>query len=298
MEYQTKRYVASRFEGNPILKPIPEHSWESKLVFNPAMFELGGRVHFLYRAMGNDMVSRLGYASSLDGQHIDERLDYPVFEPKNPSEIRGVEDPRVTIVEDRCYMTYTAYAQTAQIGITSIKSRDLMAKNWDWEERIYPFPNITNKNSALFPVKIGGKSVLFHRIDPNLCIAYSDDMQNWNNSKIVMTPRENSWDCLRVGIAGPPIELDEGWLQIYHGVDQNRVYRLGALLLEKGNPEKILYRSLEPIFEPQTDYECNGFIPNVVFSCGAIRRGNDILISYGAADTVVSVSKLSLEEIC
>jgi predicted GH43/DUF377 family glycosyl hydrolase len=144
---------------------------------------------------------------------------------------------------------------------------------------------------------VKGKSVLFHRIDPNICIAYSDDMHNWNDSRVVMTPRENSWDCVRVGIAGPPIELEEGWLQIYHGVDQNRVYRLGALLLEKDNPEKILYRSLEPFFEPETDYERKGFIPNVVFSCGAIRCGDDILVSYGAADTVVSVSRFSLAEI-
>jgi predicted GH43/DUF377 family glycosyl hydrolase len=112
-----------------------------------------------------------------------------------------------------------------------------------------------------------------------------------------MTPRGNSWDCLKVGIAGPPIEIEEGWLQIYHGVDQNRVYRLGALLLEKDNPEKILYRSEAPFFEPHEDYECNGFIPNVVFSCGAILRGNEVLISYGAADTVISVSKFSLDEI-
>jgi predicted GH43/DUF377 family glycosyl hydrolase len=286
-----------RFEGNPILKPIPEHSWESKLVFNPAMFELGDRVHFIYRAMGDDMVSRLGYASSNDGQYIDERIDHPVFEPENPSEVRGVEDPRVTVYGDRCYMTYTAYGQTAQIGITSIKSKDVLEKNWYWSERTFPFPGVTNKDSALFPVKVRGKFVLFHRIEPNLCIAFSDDMRNWNDSRIVMTPRENSWDSIKVGIAGPPIEIEEGWLQIYHGVDQNKVYRLGALLLEKDNPEKILYRSEAPLFEPQMDYERNGFVPNVVFSCGAIRRGNEVLISYGAADTVVSVSKFSLDEI-
>jgi predicted GH43/DUF377 family glycosyl hydrolase len=247
--------------------------------------------------MGDDMVSRLGYASSNDGQYIDERIDHPVFEPENPSEVRGVEDPRVTVSGDRCYMTYTAYGQTAQIGITSIKSKDLLEKNWYWSERTFPFPGVTNKDSALFPVKVRGKFVLFHRIEPNLCIAFSDDMRNWNDSRIVMTPRENSWDSIKVGIAGPPIEIEEGWLQIYHGVDQNKVYRLGALLLEKDNPEKILYRSEAPLFEPQMDYERNGFVPNVVFSCGAIRRGNEVLISYGAADTVVSVSKFSLDEI-
>lgn len=287
----------ARFEGNPILRPIPEHPWESRYVFNPAMFELGGRIHYIYRAMGEEMVSRLGYASSRDGCVIEERLPYPIFEPATQEEVRGVEDPRVTVIGDICVMTYTAFAETSQIGITNIRTKDLLEKNWNWGERVYPFPGETNKNAALFPEKISGKYAMFHRIDPNMWIAYSKDMKSWFDSKKIMGPRKGMWDCVKVGIAGPPLEIDEGWLQIYHGVDENRVYRLGALLLDRENPEEIIYRSENPILEPCEEYECRGLVPNVVFSCGAVMRGDGLQLSYGASDTVIGVTDFSINEI-
>jgi predicted GH43/DUF377 family glycosyl hydrolase len=287
----------ARFEGNPILEPVPMHPWESKYVFNPAMFELGDKIHYIYRAMGDDMVSRLGYAYSTDGCTIDERLQYPIFEPLNPEEARGVEDPRVTVIGDTCIMAYTAFAHIPQIGITTIKAKDLLDRRWLWGERIYPFPGVTNKDAALFPRKIDGKYVMFHRIEPDLWIAYSYDMKTWFDSKKVMSPRSGTWDGVKVGIAGPPIEIDEGWLQIYHGVDDKRVYRLGTLLLDRDNPENIIYRSADSILEPYETYERRGQVPNVVFSCGAIKRGDWLQLSYGASDTVVAVSNLSLDDI-
>jgi len=184
----------ARFEGNPILEPVPEHPWESKYVFNPAMFELEDKIHYIYRAMGDDMVSRLGYACSTDGCTIEERLPYPVFEPLNPEEARGVEDPRVTVMGDTCVMTYTAFAHTPQIGITTIKAKDLLDRRWLWGERIYPFHGVTNKNAALFPRKIDGKYVMFHRIDPDLWITHSYDMKTWFDSKKVMSPRNGAWE--------------------------------------------------------------------------------------------------------
>ena len=287
----------ARFEGNPILEPVPMHPWESKYVFNPAMFELQDKIHYIYRAMGDDMVSRLGYACSTDGCTIEERLPYPIFESLNPEEARGVEDPRVTVIGDTCIMAYTAFAHTPQIGITTIKAKDLLDRRWLWGERIYPFPGVTNKDAALFPRKIDGKYVMFHRIEPDLWIAYSYDMKTWFGSKKVMSPRSGTWDSVKVGIAGPPIEIDEGWLQIYHGVDENRVYRLGTLLLDRDDPENIIYRSADPILEPYETYERRGQVPNVVFSCGAVKRGDWIQLSYGASDTVIAVSNISLDDI-
>jgi predicted GH43/DUF377 family glycosyl hydrolase len=105
------------------------------------------------------------------------------------------------------------------------------------------------------------------------------------------------WDSLKIGAAGPPIEIDEGWLQIYHGVNHNITYRLGAVILDKEDPEKVLYRSKDPFLEPCEEYECIGLVPNVVFSCGAVLRKDNILISYGCADTVIGVSTFSMEEI-
>ncbi|MFP3952159.1 MAG: glycosidase [Candidatus Bathyarchaeia archaeon] len=287
----------SRFEGNPILCPKPENPWESRYVFNPAMFKMKGKIHYIYRAMGEDMVSRLGYASSSDGLNIDERLDEPIFEPVNHIEKRGCEDPRVTVMNGRCLMTYTAYGDIPQIGITSIAAGDLEEKRWNWGRRIYPFPSEVNKNAVIFPEKIDGNYVMLHRIDPDIYIAYSKDLENWFNSKVLMRARGGCWDSLKIGAAGPPMEIDEGWLQIYHGVDDEKVYRLGAAILERDNPERVKYRTRDYFIEPEEHYECKGFVNNVVFSCGSVMHKDRVLISYGCADTVIGVSTFTLDEI-
>ena len=286
-----------RFEGNPILEPIEAHDWESKHVFNAAMAHMGGRIHYFYRAMGEDMVSRLGYASSEDGYNIDERLPYPVFEPATSLEKFGCEDPRITVLNGRCYMTYTAYGDIFQIGITSILTEDLLRKRWEWGERIFPFPNIKNKNAVIFPRRVDGQYTMCHRLDPDIYIAFSKDLRSWGESEWVMGPRQGRWDCVKVGAAGPPIELDEGWLLIYHGVDSDRTYRLGSAILDKDNPRKVIYRSDDPFLEPYEDYERNGWIPNVVFSCGSVLVGDQLLVSYGGADTVIGVATFDMKEI-
>jgi predicted GH43/DUF377 family glycosyl hydrolase len=286
-----------RFKGNPILKPIKDHPWESRYVFNTAMISLGGRIHYFYRAMGEDNVSRLGYASSGDGCHIDVRYPNPVFEPSCSLEKHGCEDPRMTLIGDRFVMTYTAYGDIYQVGITSISSENILEMNWTWEKRLFPFPNTWNKNAVIFPRMIEGKYVMLHRYTPDICIAHSDDFCNWNHSGIVMRPRPGHWDCSKIGSAGPPIELEDGWLLIYHGVDEDRTYRLGVTILDKNDPSKVLGRADKPILEPWEEYERVGQVPNVVFSCGSVLLGENLLISYGAADTVIGVTSFGLGEI-
>jgi predicted GH43/DUF377 family glycosyl hydrolase len=261
------------------------------------MIELGEQIHYIYRAMGEDMVSRLGYALSSDGYVIDERLSYPILCPSNSLEKKGVEDPRITLIDDKCVMTYTAYSDIPQIAITTISVDDFLEKKWNWGERIYPFPTTINKNAVIFPKKIDGRYVMFHRVEPNICIAYSQDLRLWKDSKIVLRPRQDMWDSLKIGAAGPPFEIEEGWLQIYHGVDHNMIYRLGAIILDKENPEKVLFRSKEPFIEPNEEYECMGFVPNVVFSCGAVLKNDKLLVSYGCADTVIGISTFLIDEI-
>ena len=286
-----------RFKGNPILEPIKNHPWESRYVFNTAMLQLGGRIHYFYRAMGEDNVSRIGYASSKDGYHIDERLSYPVFEPSTPLEKYGCEDPRLTLLENEYIMTYTAYGDIFQIGITTISYDNILNKEWNWGKRIYPFPNIRNKNAVIFPKKIQDNFILLHRIEPDIRIAYSPDLEMWTDSGIVMKPRPNNWDSCKIGAAAPPIELDDSWLLIYHGVDSDRIYRLGAVVLDKNDPKKVLFRTQKPILEPVEDYELRGLVPNVVFSCGSVLRGDELIVSYGAADKVIGVATFNINEI-
>jgi predicted GH43/DUF377 family glycosyl hydrolase len=291
-----------RFQGNPILEPIGTHSWESRRVFNAAAFKTEKQIHILYRAMGDDGISRIGYASSSDGYHIDERLPIPAFEPKTDPENNGCEDPRLTPFDDRLIMAYTAFGTYGglgvyQVSVTSIALEDFLAKRWTWGERSLVFPGIRNKDAVIFPRRFDGKYVMFHRLEPDVCLARSEDLKRWFDLKFIMGPRTKNWDSWKVGAAGPPIELNEGWLFIYHGVSFDRVYSLGVALLDKNNPEEILYRSNEPILTPAEDYERFGKVPNVVFSCGNVLTDNQLLLYYGGADSVLCVATYDLCEL-
>ena len=291
-----------RYSHNPILEPIGAHAWESSLVFNAAVFAANYRVHILYRAMGTDNISRIGLASSSDGYNIDERLPLPVFSPSNETENQGCEDPRLSLFGDSLIMAYTAFGnhfqhQVYQIALTSINIKDFLARRWQWGERILAFPGIHNKDAVLFPQKFNGDYVMFHRLEPDLCIARSDDLRRWHGLKYILGPREKGWDSWKVGAAGPPFLVNEGWLLIYHGVSVDRVYSLGVALLDKNNPEQVLYRSEDAILTPTKDYERYGKVPNVVFSCGQVIMDDKVLIYYGGADTALCVATVELAEL-
>jgi predicted GH43/DUF377 family glycosyl hydrolase len=292
----------NRFQGNPILEPIGIHEWESHLVCNAAAFGFNKEIHLLYRAMGNDHISRIGYATSTDGYHIDERLPLPIFSPSSDSEKEGCEDPRITLLDNSLIMAYTAFGNYAnqkvyQIGLTSIGLNDFLGRKWTWGERSLVFPGVRNKNGLIFPKKIGGEYFLFHRLGLDVCVARSVDLKRWYDVKFVMGPRAESWDSWKVGTTGPPIELNEGWLFIYHGINYDKIYALGVALLDKDNPEEVVYRAENPILTPEEDYEVFGKVKNVVYSCGHVVVDGEILIYYGGADSVLCVASYDLSEL-
>ncbi|MGD8546135.1 MAG: hypothetical protein PVH12_08185, partial [Candidatus Bathyarchaeota archaeon] len=168
---------------------------------------------------------------------------------------------------------------------------------WSWGTRWLPFSSVRNKDAAFFPRKINGKYILLHRINPDICVAYSDDLKHWCSIRAIVRPRYRKWDSWKVGIAGPPIEIDEGWLLIYHGVNFEKMYSLGVAILDKKNPERVIYRSEKPILQPVEKYERYGTVPNVVFSCGAVMMDDQLLIYYGGADTVLCVATYDLDEL-
>lgn len=291
-----------RFAYNPILEPIKTNSWENQSVFNAAAIYGNGLVHIVYRAIGSDNISRLGYATSVDGLNINERFDTPIFNPLNHAERDGCEDPRLTVIGDQCIMAYTAYRNhdypvIFQISLTSINMQDFFKRNWNWQERILPFPGVCNKDAVILPGKVDGKYVMFHRIEPSICVAYSEDLKTWHGFKSIMEPRDKMWDSLKIGAGGTPIELNEGYLFIYHGVDEAKHYSLGAALLDKSNPEKVLYRSEKPILTPCESYECVGDVPNVVFSCGNVQLDDQVIVYYGGADKVLCAASYELNEL-
>ncbi|MFH1327884.1 MAG: glycosidase [Candidatus Bathyarchaeota archaeon] len=293
-----------RYEKNPVLKPLKDHAWESKRVFNCAAVYEKGKVHIVYRAQGEDGISRLGYASSFDGYRIDERLDLPIFSPATHFETFGCEDPRVTKIENDYYMCYTAYSKfrrwsrvnskmrLAQAGLTSISVNNFFGQEWSWKKRVYPFPLTDSKNMVLFPRKFNGKYVVYHRIPPHIWIAYSDNLEDWSQShhKIVMQPRE-TWENVKIGAGAPPIKTEKGWLFVYHGIDEHFTYRLGLALIDPDDPETVR-RSRKPIFEPKEKYE-----QNIVFSCGAVVMDGKLFIYYGAADRVIGVATADVSEL-
>ncbi len=291
-----------RFSGNPVLQPIGDHPWESRGVFNAGVLYHNGLVHIFYRAVGNDNISRIGYATSKDGYHIDERFPEPIFTPGNEAESNGVEDPRVVKFDDQLLMTYTAvkeygHRQVHQVSLTALPIEDFVQRRWSWGPRRLPFPGIRNKDAVIFPKKANGRYVMLHRIEPDLCIAYSVDLVNWCNVRCIMKPSIVGWDDLKIGAAGTPFELNEGWLMLYHGVNMDRVYHLGVILLDKNNPEQILYRSKEPILSPQADYERFGKVPNVVFSCGDAVVDNRLFVYYGGADSSLNVATMDFDRL-
>ncbi len=302
MVFLEGRGIMKRFKGNPILEPNKKNSWENYAVFNAAAIYGNSQVHIFYRAMGTDNISRLGYAASNDGFSITERLDEPVFLPATHAERDGCEDPRLTILGDQCLMAYTAfrnhdYPVIFQISLTSIGLNDLLKRQWNWKDRTLPFPGVRNKDAVILPGKVDGKYVMFHRIEPSICVAYSDDLKQWHGFKSIMEPRDKMWDSLKIGAGGTPIELNEGYLFIYHGVDHQKHYSLGAALLDKSNPEKVLYRTDKPILSPCEGYECAGQVPNVVFSCGNVQIDDQVIVYYGGADSVLCAASCELNEL-
>ena len=291
---------------NPIIKPRKGVWWERESTFNPGVIKDGDEIKMLYRAVGDDFVSRLGYASSLDGINFSRFSDLPVFEPdpRNQFETLGCEDPRIAKIGDTYYITYCGASLNSPIksGVkvspfagsgVSWRVRVSMARTGDFKhfERFGAIlPDFDSKDAALFPEKIQDRYFLLHRIWPDINLASSSDLKNWENHQVIMSPREGLWDCRNIGAGTVPVKTPRGWLIIYHGVDYNLVYRLGIVVLDLMNPEKVIYRSSEPIMSPEREFERSGHIKNVVFTCGMVEKDGQFYIYYGAADSCIGVA--------
>lgn len=315
--------ILKKSGNNPIIAPNTNHPWESRATFNSAAVYEDGKVHFVYRALGDKDLSVLGYATSKDGINIDERSEEPIYIPREPFETPGqqvfktfadhfmsgggyggVEDPRITKIDDKFFMTYVAFdgANPPRVALTSISIEDFLNKNWDkWEKpKLISTPGMVNKNAVIFPEKINGKYVVFHRIYPNVLIDYVDDLSFENKylqGHHFIPPRKKFWDSKKIGAGAPPIKTKDGWLFIYQSVghqDPGR-YKVGAMVLDINNPSKVLYRANAPLVEPAESYENEGFKAGVVYPCGAVTIGNKLHVYYGGADTVVCAASTDLD---
>ena len=320
-------YLVKKFKDNPIISPLLHHFWESKQTFNPAAIYEADKVHLLYRAVGDNDSSVIGYASSTDGLNIDERLDEPVYVPTEPFECSdtsqkvfkiaylsggggngGCEDPRLTQIDDKIYMTYVAFSGNSYPGValTSIKTEDFLNHKWNWEKPVLiSKPGQIHKNWVLFPEKINGKYAILHHMLPQISISYVDDLSTFDGNNYIESwgreghwGKSHFWDSHVRGPGPPPIKTKLGWLLLYQAMDYRDYgrYKIGALIMDENDPTKVTYRSRSPVMEPDRDYENEGYKAGVVYACGAVIKDENLYIYYGGADKHVCVAKSNLEE--
>ncbi len=316
---------------------VLEYSFEAAALFNPSIVihpdqtgvPVGGQRFILsLRAVGEGHISSLTFRSgiiSADGSlivdpparlastarllgplpqdaqcaqlvfpaevDISERVIFPVL----PSQSNGIEDARFVEFEDAgvktYYATYTAYTGR------SIRSELLETADFLTFRMCRLSGSATyNKGMALFPRRIGGRYAMIARQDnENLYLIYSDDLYSWEAGEVVLRP-QFPWEFVQIGNCGSPIELDEGWLLLTHGVGPVRRYSIGAVLLDKVDPTRVIARSSEPLVRPgPADRE--GYVPNVVYTCGAIRHRDRVILPYAVSDTFCTVATMKISDL-
>jgi predicted GH43/DUF377 family glycosyl hydrolase len=291
----------TRISNEPIFKPVHENEWERSAVFNCAAVHENGLFHMIYRATDiggheryGEYINMLGYAVSKDLKTW-HRLDEPILKNDVPQELRGPEDPRIVKIDDTFHMTYTGFGNrfSGDYRICHATSKDLV--NW---KRHGVLLDEGNKNSAFFPEKINGEYLFLHRRHPDIWIASTKDFKNFTNHTSIMKPfPDDEWQSVRLGIAGPPVKHPQGWLLFYHAVDSINAYRLGVALLDYDDPRKVLARQAVPVIEPELDWEINGYIPNVIFSCATIDHDDKYYVIYAGADTVIGAAYIKKSDV-
>lgn len=322
-----------KYENNPILKPKGK-GWEALCVLNPAVIydEKKELFYMLYRAAGNDKQHYiyLGLAESKDGFNFKRKFIKPVLSPDKQGADGGcVEDPRLIKLGDYYYLTYASrtfapgqywredkeyFGFSPEYGpkflqynnsVTHLAiSKDLT--NWKKLGRISDsrfddrdvviFEGKCDKGFARLsrPMEKCGEG--FDNENPAIWISFSDDLAEWNQPTLLMKG-EQWWEDKKIGASTPPIMTSKGWLMLYHGVScRDDAYRVGAVLLDKDNPAKIIARTKDFILEPEFEYETQGFYNGCVFPTGICVKENTMYVYYGAADKFICVATARFDE--
>lgn len=281
-------------ENSQSIKIVEINSSDKKYDFHDprVIKEVGSDSDFAYLTS----MSHIRLARSRDGVNfkVDEK---PFIFPENKYEGFGIEDPRISKIDNTYYITYSAvskYGIVVSLAATS---------DFKTYRRLGNIFNTENKDAVIFPEKINGKYFALNRPvsrssgKPVIWISESDNLINWGNHKVLACTRKNYWDSRKIGAGAPPIKTERGWLELYHGVDENEHYYMGALLLDLNCPSKIISRSEKPILEPKESYETEGFFKNVVFPCGAVKKQDEIYVYYGISDNSIALAVSKIEDI-
>lgn len=307
-------------------------AWE-RCVYNAGAVRLDGVIYVLYRALGEDGVSRLGLWTSRDGVIGLKRPPFPVFGPEErwemPAdsegrraahreqfgqirEIGGTEDPRLVHIGEHLYMTYTAYADIPRLAMARIRVDDFVhasraAKGYQdwaslWERLGVVYAAEEDKDAYLLPEKFDGRWILYHRIPPDIQVVEFGQLKfpMWERGTTLLAPRPGKWDADKIGGGASALRTELGWVHLYHGVATiagRDVYRLGVFVTPLDDPFTVVSRSNRPILSPELAWEKEGWVNDVVFTCGAVPASKDsratltaddeVIVYYGGADEVM-----------
>ena len=305
MEQNISHELFQRYPKNPILT-VSDLPYRANSVFNAAAAEVDGKILLLARVEDFRGFSHLTAARSDDGITNWQIDSEPTMKPepeKHPEEIWGIEDPRITWIEDmgKWAICYTAYSRGGPLVSMALTT------NFKTFRRLGPVMTPEDKDAALFPVKFNGLWAMLHRpvarssmLGAHIWISFSPNLKHWGEHQEIIQAREGGWwDANKIGLCSPPLETKAGWLILYHGVRttaSGSIYRLGLALLDLENPMKVIRRTDEWIFGPKTHYEREGDVDDVVFPCGWVVKDGKVLIYYGAADSRLCLATADLDE--
>ena len=298
-----KNPIVTRYKNNPILTK-DDVPYTVATVHNAGIVKHNGKYIMLFRSHLHNGRSIIGIAESEDGYNFKVGAE-PFLTPSSDTvfgeyEEYGVEDVRVSQIDDEFLLTYSAYSRHGvRIGLA--KTRDFKTV-----ERISLITQSDLRNVVIFPEKING---LYVRLDRphseiskwSIWISYSPDLIHWGNSKLIIKPETYHWDEMKIGPGATPIKTDKGWLNIYHGVFETMsgvVYRLGVALHELKDPSIIIGVADEWILQPEDPWEITGYVTNVVFTCGAVAEDDgSVKIYWGGADSVMCVGTAHINDL-
>ena len=283
----------TRDPGNPILAP-QRWPYPINAVMNAGAAEVDGETVLLCRVEDRRGFSHLACARSKDGKTNWVVDDQPAMapHPDRPEESWGLEDPRVTRVDElgAWIVAYTAFGPGGP-GVSLARTEDFRSF-----ERMGVVMTPPDKNAALLPHRVGGEWILFHRPLGDVWLSRSADLKSWRAPERVLAARPGGWwDSMRVGMGPPPLPTEHGWLVVYHGVRETvsgGLYRAGLALLDLEDPARVLHRSEDWVLGPRWDFEVTGDVPNVVFPCGLLHdsESDELRLYYGAADTRIGLA--------
>jgi len=306
MDKRPNRELFSRHPDNPVLS-VKSWPYNANSVFNAAAAEVDGKILLLVRVEDFRGISHFTVARSSNGVSNWNIDPEPTLRPDpagHPEELWGVEDPRITWLEElqKWVIAYTAYSKGGPLVALAT------TKDFKSFERLGPVMTPEDKDAALLPKKLGGRWAMLHRpvarslhLPCNIWLSFSPDLRHWGDHQEIIYAREGSWwDANKIGLSAPPLETEHGWLVLYHGVrttPSGCIYRLGLVMLDLEEPRRVIRRTDEWIFGPKASYERDGDVDDVVFPCGWVVKNDTVNMYYGAADSCIALATAKLSEL-